>query len=351
MNLHFDRRLRASLLLGLALALSAVPAAFGQGADAPDNAIAAPPTTDLDLQLAARPAHVTVRDGHSFSGLLDGLAGDRLRLRLATDGGEVIYTIPTRDIASFEMPGDDLYELARETLERGDPATARPLLEALVRQRARYLPLLDAAQRRCFLHLIEACEADGDPVATIGYARLLEPHATTAAEHRLIRDSLLRAYATLGQQAEVEKRARRWCATIAYPPDSALGWVLLARQHLRTGDPERARWLALQPITFCPAHTRVPYLDEAYALAIAACDRLGDTLSARILFDEMRDRGLPWPEADPDLRPLARRYADPPAESAPAPRNASPLSPDPAGPAAERNLTLKDIRKLLTLTP
>lgn len=292
-----------------------------------------------ERQLASEIAEVETTEGRTFQGRLDGLRDGRLYLRLATDGGEVTYSFPADEIERFDIPGDELTTLGAEALERGDLDTALPILDAVGRQRSRYLALLDADQRKPVSLLIRATDAAGDDIATIGFARIFQPFATTSEEQSLVRDSLLKAHANLGMADEVQRLAGEWCRDSEIPPYSALGWYLLAKLQFEKGDYEAARWVSLQPVTFSGLN-ETPFLGESYAYAIASCHALGDTVHARLLFDEMQLIELVWP-SDPKLEAVGRLYAGGNEKSA-VPNDLQFFSPN-----EDRNLSIHEARRLV----
>jgi hypothetical protein len=315
-----------------------------QNTDTPEN---------LLLALAGQPAEVrTTTADRTFRGLLDGIHDGRLRIRLARDGGEIVYSFSRDEIARLVLPGIETETRALESWDRGDAAAALPLLDALGRQRIRYLPFLDEAQRRPVVVLVEAHEQVGDPHAAIGFARRLETVDLSARERSRLRDAVLRAHARLDHGAELVRLAEAWCAEADPDGPSALGWSILARHALQTGSAERALWIALQPVVFSD-HRPKTALDICYAVAVAAADNLGDDAHARTLATEMRLRGLAWP-SDPLFATVRSRHSDDaddtvgtgahPPTTATARSIASPPSPADAAP---RPRGMDDVRKLV----
>ena len=285
---------------------------------------------DLQLALASEAAEVTTKGGRKFRGLLDGMREGRLWIKTARDGGEIGYSFAPGEIGALVLPGAEVEARANEWLDRGLAAEALPLLEALGRQRSRYLPILNAGQRRPLVRLVRVSDAVGDPYTTIGYARVLEPHVESEEERMILRDAVLNAHMRLNLKEEARELAEIWCREADSNGTSALGWMVLARLALDGNNVERARWIALQPIAFS-RHRPTAHLDVCYAIAITAAHEGGDGDHARSLFIEMRERHLDWPRderyaevgaiySDPDLRmrAAARVKADSPA---PRPRN------------------------------
>lgn len=268
----------------------------------------------LDLQLAREPAIVTTAAKREYSGLLDGFRDGRLFLRVVTDGGEVGYSFAPAEIARLVFPGAEFEAQAMELWDRGATAEALPLLEALGRQRLRYLPVLNEAQRAALWLLLRASDRAGNPLATISYVNQLRPLARTSDEEALLRDAELGAHVRLGQVDEIRRLARAWCAAADPAGGSALGWRILAQLAYDDGDFERARWIALQPIVFS-GFLPMDQIDGCYAIAIGAAHRLRDFSHGRALWAEMQDRELPWPDA-PEFAAVGDFYRDPAATEA-----------------------------------
>jgi hypothetical protein len=291
---------------------------------------ARPADTNFDRELAGELVEVATTQGRVLRGRLDGFREGRLHLLRATDGGEVGYSVARDEIARLELPGAELEARALEVVERGDLAEALPALGALARQRARYLPLLDAEKRRVLLAFVTVNEsAGGDAYATIGFARQLASVAGDD-ERAILDEAMIRAHLRLGLRDEARRLAEAWCARAQ--PDggsSAFGWAVLARLAEEEGDSGQALWLALQPIAFAN-HIEAAGHEECFTIAVRAARRLGHATEAAALAAEMRERGYTVP---PEL-PVQ------PAERATAARN------DPSSSAAPPPQTLDDVRKL-----
>jgi hypothetical protein len=307
----------------------------------------------LDLQLAREPAIVTTTANREFSGLLDGVREERLFIRVATGGGEVGYSFAPVEIEKLVLPGADIEAQASELWDRGAAAEALPLLEALGRQRLRYLPVLIEAHRRPLWLLIRASMRTGNPLATLGYINQLRPIAQNADDRALLRDAELDAHVKLGNADEIHRLASAWCAEADPAGNTALGWSILAQHANDAGDFTQARWTALQPVVFS-GHLPMENLDTCYALAISAAHRLNDTAHATELFREMRARQLAWP-ATPAFAAIGPHYAAL-ATGASAPV-ATPATPASAGETAvprsepDYNRPLSHVRKLIAPEP
>lgn len=303
---------------------------------------------DLDLQLAREPATVTTTARREFSGLLDGMQDDRLLLRLATGGGEVGYSFAPDEIAQLALPGADLEAQARELCDRGHWAEALPLLEALGRQRLRYLPVLRDPHFAALRLLVVASSRAGNPLETLGCINQLRPYLTQPPDRALLREAELAAYVELGDADAMRRLATAWCAEADPAGPSALGWVVLAKLAYQDRDFDRARWTALQPVVFS-SYLPMEHLDTCYALAISAAHRLNDEAHAQALYSEMRARGLAWPE-DPALADIGRHFVNPeavtPDEAVPA-DNGSAIVIRPTRAASEPEPSLEDVRKLV----
>ncbi len=308
-------------------------------------------SASLDLELAREPAVVTTTTHREFSGLLDGFRNGRLYIRNATSGGEVGYSFAPAEIDTLELPGAELQAEARELWDRGAGSDALPLLEALGRQRLRYLPVLTDAQLAPLRLLVAASSRAGNPLATIGYVNQLRPYLASSDDRALLRDAELDAHVKLGDRRELRRLATAWCIEADPTGPSALGWEILAQLAYDAGDFATARWTALQPIVFS-GYLPMEHLDSCYALAIAAADKLKDTAHATTLFREMQARQLAWP-ATPALAATGQHYAGLATQTAAATATVETPSaaPPSATPPMDQHRPLAEIRKLVRPAP
>lgn len=296
----------------------------------------------LDLALASEKATVTTKSGRTYEGLLSGFDDGRLSIRVATDGGEVGYSLSAEEIEAFIVPGAGTEAEANDLISSGHTAEALPLLAALARQRSPYLPLLDRDQSQPLFALVELAGSEGDPHTAIGYARMLLPYAETPEDRTILREAILQSHLRLGLDDEARKLAREWCRAADPTGPSAFGWSVLARLDFEDGDFAHALWLALQPIVFA-SHLPTKHLDECYAIAIAAADRKREAKEARALLAEMRQRGLAWPNLpalhgfDPSSLENAASTQDEPVDA---------VRPS-ANKSAKPPTTLESVRKLV----
>jgi hypothetical protein len=245
----------------------------------------------LDLALAREPALVTTTAKREFRGLLDGFRDGRLFIRAATGGGEVGYSFARDEIAKLQLPGTALEAEIAELWDRGEIREALPRLEALGRQRLRYLPVLNETQRAPLRRLVAASAQFGNPLATLGYVNQLRAVFTADADRALLRDAELDAHLQLGQRDEIRRLATAWCAESDPGGASALGWKILAQLAYDEGDFATARRVALQPIVFS-GYLPMEHLEACYALAIGAARKLNDEGHAVLLESEAAERGM-----------------------------------------------------------
>ncbi len=302
---------------------------------------------ELDMLLARDTAEIVTNAGRTHRGTLDGFRDGRLHLRLASDGGEVGYSFAPTEIARLKLPGADLEADAVDLLDQGRTSEAMPMLEAIGRQRVRYLPVLNEAQQQVLWRLAQTGGASGDPHTMLGIVRAMAPLATTEETRATLLETELRVVLRLNQSDEAQTLARRWCAFADPAGASALGWRVLAQAAYDAGDYDRARWIALQPVTFS-SHLAASDLDTCYALAIASADRLGETDRALILSREMKARSISWPP-DPALKGLAAHYATAGDETSPRLR---PYFPPAVAPLRDEPATsLESARRLVSPSP
>lgn len=291
------------------------------------------------------PVRVELNDGRSFSGQPVAFRDDVLLLRMRIDGGEADRGFPRSDIAEVNFPGEKVVAEAAELLEDGELTEALPLLEAIWRQRAPYMaivdtPTLELVSALPFVHL-----ETGDPYRAIGLAKNLLPHAADEVADTL-HEAILLGHYRLEFYKETEELAREWIRAQEEFPASALGWKILADLALREDDFEKVVWIALQPIAIAGPQP-VKHLDGCYALAIHAFHEMENPDRAQRLHREMTARGLAWPE-DEVLAETGEFYqsklAEAVAESEAAEAEADlDLRP----PEEDLNLPLQNVRKIL----
>lgn len=307
------------------------PAAFSAGAEVGDA--------------LSGPVRVELKDGRSFGGRAVAFRDGVLLLRTRLDRGEVEQGFPQAQIGRVHFPGADVVAEAQQLLDDGEVAGAMSRLEAIWRQRAKFLSLVEAEMVELLAALPSAHLETGDPYRAIGLARILLPHARAPEVADRLHEAILLAHYRLEFYEETEELARDWIQAQEDFPVSALGWKILADLALREEDLEKVIWIALQPIAIAgPRPT--PHLDGCYALAIHAFHRKEAFERANQLHQEMIDRKLSWPE-DPLLAETGVFYQARLVRHLTSEAGANEPDLDLRPPEEDLNLPLNDIRKLL----
>jgi hypothetical protein len=284
-----------------------------------------------DEPVGARPPPsltVSLRDGAVWTVHAVELQGDVLVAVQYDAGGFVTWRAPKEGVREVAFPVDD--GLAAWAVAAVDPADAPAsgAVHAAALARLAVAPVLSRADAEfCAVYVEWLLASQRFEEAAVLSARLeLGPEPARASSVRL--ESLFRL-----RDPRARDVARAWCEARDPVEGEALGWWVLAELELATGRSEEALWLALQPIVFgrepLPAGSEPAWIG-CVAAAAEAYRRLGLLDQARALREDLRRRGLDWPE---DLHPVARTWSD--GLAAPdgvAALDEDPVAPSPAAP-------------------
>ncbi len=294
---------------------------------------------------------IRLDDNRIYTGELAGLSAGRLAVIVFDGTGEVEYSLPVAEIDTVRFPGNDVHRIGLELYHDRQYNDAVPLLEAVFRHRAEYLPLLDASTTEAVAALPRAYLETGRAIDAVGTAlRLLRQ--TDQPEYRYkLETVVLNGFIDLGLYDRAAEEARAWCAREGPYPESALGWSVLAEIELRDENYHEALWISLQPIAFSTARP-MDHLERAYAVAIHASHALGEEEKGWRLFREMTDRHLGWPEDRTEYNETHAFYsrmqkALEEAEGS----SGDVLEIDPRPAREDLNLPLREVRKLLLALP
>ncbi len=245
-------------------------------------------------------ATIVTEDGRVYRGWLDGYRGQRVRLRIPADEGEAIYQFSVDEIRTLVFPRAQEADEALAALETDPSADVLGILGETWSERIAYLPALDRPNRIPLLVYAEALLKDGHPLEAIARGRRLKGIALDTDERERMDAVVITGHEQAGLLEEASVLAEIWCHGHGASGSSVLGWVILARQALRQEAWDEAIWLALHPIAFGHDAT-VSNLDICYGAAIAANLNLENAEQAVVLFNEMRERGIQWPDEEPLL--------------------------------------------------
>lgn len=301
------------------------------------------PATPPDL---SGPLRVELHDGRIHSGQPVAFRDDRLYLRTRLGAGEVERGFSRPEIARLHFPGETVAEETARLLSDENRIDALPLLEALWRQRAPFLSLLEKETLQLLAALPESYLDSDDFYGAIAFANRLLPHLTDDRQTAgRLQEAILLSHLHLKMYEETRHMAEDWIRQAENPPNSALGWRILAELALQEHNLDEVIWLSLQPIAFTGPDP-MPHLDHCYALAIHAYHAQEKTTQAAVLFSEMQSLGILWPQEE-----RFRETGEIIAELVPQkpPSNTEPATPDLdlRPPEQDLNLPIQKIRKLL----
>ena len=308
---------------------------------------------DIDPHTALQgSAEVRMQEGRRYDGELAGLSDGYLSVVVFDGAGEVEYSLPVDKIEELRFPGSEVRRAALEMYQNHQYEEALPFLEAIYRQRASYLPLLDAKQKEAVVALPEAYTEAGNLIDAVGVSRGLLERIEDEGHRRRLEALVLTGYFRLELFERTAREAREWCARQDLYPESALGWTLLAEIKLRKNRHKEALWIALQPISFSTAR-RMDYLERAYAAAIHSSFALEDEEKGFRLFQEMKARRLTWPDGIREYAATRKFFQEMQAVAEKQDGNgiAEDYDIDTRPAREDLNLPLRDVRKLLLALP
>jgi hypothetical protein len=246
------------------------------------------------------PTAVHLANHRTVPGYSIDVSGDQIQVATAEGAGEAIYTLNINEVSGFTIPGESYKKLAVEWIEAGESENALELLEMLYLQRVKLIPLLPASESNFFTYYVDLILDSPNPARAIGVTEIIKPQITNPAAIRALDDAVLESYNTLQLYDTARPLAESWVASRSPYDGSALGYYVLGTSHLRAEQYELALELSLKPIVFSSPSPK-DKLAHCYALAISAALELRDKDYATILYHEMRERALPWPEEDPSF--------------------------------------------------
>ncbi len=234
------------------------------------------------------------------------ISKNQIQVKTAVAAGEITFTFERDRITGFSLPGESYKTLALEWMASGRDEDALELMRQLFEQRKTLLPMLPAAESHFFVYYVRLILDSPKPARAIAIADMLRPQIESPAALHTLDDAILESYHSIELYKEARQLAEAWIQ--ARPPygDSALGYYVLAADHLRAGQFEDALELALQPVVFSSV-IPVEKLGGCYAAAASAALSLRDKDYASTLYREMQARQLSWPEDDPILTPFHQK--------------------------------------------
>ncbi|MBL4575916.1 MAG: hypothetical protein JKY51_07440, partial [Opitutaceae bacterium] len=290
---------------------------------------------------------LTSLTGRTFRGFLSGVINDQLSLKIITpQNEEVIYRFSPTEVSKLSFVDQESDLIIDELISLGNESAAIALLEEVTQNRLPYISFLNTSQRKTFLILTNLYLGSSQELKALRLAEILSRTLTDPISKKNLNDIILQCHFRLGEIDITTSLAREWCQQASLPTSSALGWNILASLAYDKEQWEEAIWIALHPITFS-SYLPVAYLPKCYTIAIASYHEKDNTEMAEILFGEMLNRKLPWPE---DKRFLALYSHYDLLLKTTLSKTKSPergLTPD-KPPEIEQNLSIDDVRKLIS---
>jgi hypothetical protein len=251
----------------------------------------------IDAELH-QPIAVHLINGRTIPGHSIDVSGNYIQVATSEGAGEIIHTFNVNEVRDFTIPGESYKTLAVEWIDAGESDNAMQLLQLLYLQRVKIIPLLPAAESHFFIYYVDLILQSDNPARAIAVTGILKPQISHPAALRLLEDAVLDSYNSLKLYDQARPLTQAWLATRNPYGDSALGYYTHSADLLRSEDFSGALDTALQPIVFSMPNPPNK-LAHCYAAAISSAMGLRDPNYALILYAEMLERALTWPQTDP----------------------------------------------------
>jgi hypothetical protein len=251
----------------------------------------------IDAELH-QPIAVHLINGRTIPGHSIDVSGNYIQVATSEGAGEIIHTFNVNEVRDFTIPGESYKTLAVEWIDAGESDNAMELLQLLYLQRVKIIPLLPAAESHFFIYYVDLILQSDNPARAIAVTGILKPQISHPAALRLLEDAVLDSYNSLKLYDQARPLTQAWLATRNPYGDSALGYYTHSADLLRSEDFSGALDTALQPIVFSMPNPPNK-LAHCYAAAISSAMGLRDPDYALILYTEMLERSLTWPQTDP----------------------------------------------------
>jgi hypothetical protein len=248
----------------------------------------------LEMEIL-EPSVINLKNGRIITGHIRQVVNEQLQIVSSEGIGEAIFKFNLDEISEIGLPGDTYKEQSVEWMEMGKLEAARKLMEVLFKQRASLLPVLKPEEVHFFINLIHLNIALVNPARSIAIDELLRPHLIEQRAIDVLDDARLDSYNKLKLYKKARPLAEKWIIDRQPDDRSAIGYYIVSAEHLRSREPEKALEMALKPIAFS-SYLKVEKLAHCYSVAIGAALDLRENKYAQILYKEMQNRDLVWPE-------------------------------------------------------
>lgn len=241
-----------------------------------------------------KPATIFTAQGRTFTGHIKSIGTTELTLKETTGTGSIESTYQFENIRRIDLPGNHFATLANEAIENDDHETAIAIMDMLYRQRIRLLRWQPASVALFLSNLADLQLQHGDAYQAIGVATNVLPYISDQRVREDLEDVILLGHYRLPINIKAKELSEKWMANRKAYGRSALGWYVQAQLFYDEAHYQKALKRALEPIVFS-SQFPMSYLEHCYVIAIAAAEKLDNLEHAKMLHQEMQERGLEWP--------------------------------------------------------
>lgn len=242
-----------------------------------------------------KPFKIRTQKGQLFEGVPVRTEGDMIVFKSFSGVGEIELPLRREDISDLAIPGSEYKQTIKDLVENGRYEEALTLLKPLYAQRVRFFSILPE-EAEFFVLAVDANIAIGKPLDAVAVAKVLKPHISDKSLVRKLDEAIIIGHYKdpLTLYEESRQLAEVWLADAERFDTSALGWWIVSQIDYEEEKYLEARRMAMKPIVFS-GQLSVRYLQHCYAVAAAAAVAMDDAEHARLLINEMQERGLTWP--------------------------------------------------------
>ncbi len=243
---------------------------------------------------------IVLKTGSEVRGKLTGWNAGYISISIGRTGESVERRVRQEEVASLQFHDEQQQEEAIGLLHLEEHEKATIPLHDLAIRRATYLGLLDAEQERWLITYMRTCLKARKEEQILHYAKLWQPKIRSESHLNSVSELKIRSALNLGRLEEAALYADYWIESGLSSKNTAIAWIALAKKAFREEEFQDALWLSLQPIAF--SNALAPHdMGQSYAIAIKSAKSLDQISYSNILYEEMLERHIQWPENEQQI--------------------------------------------------